>query len=119
MTGGCGLGFAVLALLCQLLSMILAAPGVQAASSAPAVSGVICRGGAVPAHDEAPAQHPADCALCPICLAAALPFPVPAPPAAPAPVLLQQRTVVPPVRAGPVLGGYRPAAQPRGPPSQA
>ena len=125
MTGGFGLGFAVLALLCQLLSMILAVPGVQAATGSPAVSGVICRAGAAsaadaaPTHDEAPAQHPADCALCPVCLAAALPFPVPAPPAAPTTVLLQRRTVLPPVRAGPVLGGYRPAAQPRGPPSQA
>lgn len=116
-TGGFGLGFAVLALLCQALSMLLAMPGAQAGT--PAASGVICRAGGAPVHDEAPAHRPAECALCPACLAAALPFPAPAPAALPAPTLQPRRAALPPARAGPAATGYRLAAQPRGPPAQA
>ena len=118
MTGGFGPGFAVLALLCQVLSMLLPMPGAQA-EGLPTASSVICWAGGTPVHDKAPAHHPADCALCPSCLAAALPVLLPAPTAVPAPVLLLQAAFLPPVRAGPAPVGRRHAAQPRGPPVQA
>lgn len=117
-TGGFGLSFAALALLCQLLSMLLAMPGAQA-GTAPVASGAICRVGGAPVHDEAPAHRPADCALCPACLASALPFPVPVPAAVPAPILQPHHATLPPARAGPAAAEYRFAAQPRGPPVQA
>lgn len=117
MTGGFGLGFAVLALLLQLLSAPLPMPGAQAVGLL-AASGVICRAGGAPVHDQAPAHHPADCALCPACLAAALPALLPAPGAVPVRVLLVQEAPPPPARAGPAEVGRRLAAQPRGPPVQ-
>jgi len=117
MTGGFGLGFAVLALLCQLLSALLSMPGAQAVGLS-AASSVICRAGGAPVHDQAPAHHPADCALCPACLAAALPALLPAPGAVPVRVLLAQEAPLPPARAGPAEVGRRLAAQPRGPPVQ-
>lgn len=121
MTGGLGLGFAVLALLCQLLSALLPVPvpvpGAQAVGLL-AASSVICRAGGAPVHDQAPAHHPADCALCPACLAAALPALLPAPEAVPVRVPLAQEALLPPARAGPAEVGRRLAAQPRGPPVQ-
>lgn len=136
MTGGFGLGLAALALLCQVLATLLAMPSLAptslalpflampAARAAAALdgipgAGVICRTGGVPVRDEAPAHRPAECALCPVCAAAAPPFPVPAPPAMSSAIPRRHRAIPPPAHAGPAAGGHRFAAQPRGPPAQA
>ena len=119
--GDVGHSLSLLALLCQLLAIVLLPiPGADAVPSALANgAGVICHAsdGAGPVQDHAPAHHQADCALCPICLAMALPALASAPPALPAFAARLLAVTMPLARAGPAAGVRRLAAQPRGPPA--
>ena len=126
--GGGGLGrplghvLALVAVLCQLLAAaLLPVPGDAAVPGDLLRAGVICHAdaGAPPRPDHAPIHPSAECALCPLCLAAAPPVLVPVPPSIPPQPVQDLAATLPPARANPFVAGHRLAAQPRGPPAPA
>ena len=118
--GDVGRSLSLLAVLCQVLAVVLLPiPGADAApGTLTAAAGVICHAGDGngPAQDRAPVHHPADCALCPMCLVMGLPALASASPPLPTPGARLLAVALPPKRAGPATSVRHLAAQPRGPP---
>ena len=82
--------------------------------------GIICHSGTNGAAPTQPGHHAPDCALCPLCVALAMPGPtLTAPPPMPVPgVVVVLASCMPPPQTGPPYFPVR-SARPRGPPSLA
>ncbi len=70
---GLGQGLAVIAMLCQVLSVLLPMESEAAGRAFSGTAALICHaGGDTPAHDRTSFHHWAGCTLCPLCMASAL-----------------------------------------------
>jgi hypothetical protein len=110
----------LLAVLCQVLATLLLPLSAMArtADATPPFADVICHAGGdtKPVRDEAPGQHPSDCALCPLCFAHAQPVLSPTPAVLPPLARRDEAAALPPMRDRSCVGVFRPVVQARAPP---